>query len=132
MRWVPSSMSAPWESKKRISTESGSPAARLTVIPPCARSVRTWKRVSGAVASSRSITLMPARFKPAMIARFNARAVRLVSRLVVTTEPFGSDVPYASARRTATSEVMSTLASPRTPRRPNSVRARASPTRSTR
>ena len=62
-------------------------------MPPCARSVRTWKRVSGTVASSRSITWIPERFNPAMIARLSARAVRLVSRLVVTTEPLGNDVP---------------------------------------
>ena len=58
-----------------------------------------------------------------MIARFSARAERLVSRLVQTTEPFFSAVPYAIASRTATSDVTSTLARPRTPRRPNSVRA---------
>ncbi len=58
-----------------------------------------------------------------MNARFSARADRLVSRLVHTTAPFFSAVPYAIASRTATSALMSTLASPRTPRRPNNVRA---------
>ena len=58
-----------------------------------------------------------------MIERLSARATRLVSRLVVTTAPFLSEVPYACASRVATSEVMSTFASPETPRRPNSVRA---------
>jgi hypothetical protein len=79
--------------------------------------------VTGTVDSSRSMTWTPLRFKPAMIARLSARATRLVSRLVHTTEPFLSAVPYAIASRTATSDVMSTLARPRTPRRPNSVRA---------
>ena len=116
-------MSAPFASMKRISTLSGSSGASRTEIPPWARSLRTWKRVTGTVDSSRSITCTPLRFNPAMIARLRARATRLVSRLVHTTEPFFSTVPYAMARRTATSEVMSTLASPRTPRRPNSVRA---------
>ena len=51
------------------------------------------------------------------------RAVRLVSRLAHTTEPRLSELPYAIASRTATSLVMSTFASPRTPRRPNRVRA---------
>jgi len=34
-----------------------------------------------------------------MIARLRARDVRLVSRLVVTNDPFGNEVPYARARR---------------------------------
>ena len=71
----------------------GSPDASRTLMPPCARWLRTWKRVSGTVASSRSITCTPLRLSPAMIARFSARAERLVSRLVQTTEPFFSAVP---------------------------------------
>ena len=62
-------------------------------MPPWARSLRTWKRVTGTVESSRSMTCTPLRFRPAMIARFSARATRLVSRLVHTTEPFLSAVP---------------------------------------
>ena len=62
------------------------PAASRTVIPPCGRLLRTWNRVSGTVASSTSSTLTPARLSPPMIARFSARAIRLVSRLVVTTD----------------------------------------------
>ena len=92
-------------------------------MPPCACWVRTWNRVSGTVDSSRSITCTPLRLRPAISARLSARAERLVSRLVQTTAPFLSAVPYAIASRTATSEVTSTFARPRTPRRPNSVRA---------
>ena len=92
-------------------------------MPPCERLLRTWNRVSGTVASSMSSTFTPERLRPPMSARLSARAMRLVSRLVVMVEPFGSDVPYAIARRTTTSGLMSTLARPRTPRRPNSVRA---------
>ena len=92
-------------------------------MPPCERLLRTWKRVSGTVASSMSSTLTPERLMPAMSARLSARAMRLVSRLVVMVAPFGIDVLYAIARRTTTSGLTSTLASPRTPRRPNSVRA---------
>src|SRR5436853_537171 len=85
----------------RISTLSGSSGARRTEIPPCARSLRTWKRVTGTVDSSRSITCTPLRLRPAMIARLSARAIRLVSRLTHTTEPFLSAVPSAMARRLA-------------------------------
>ena len=66
---------------------------------------------------------MPERFRPPIKERFSARARRLVSRLVQIVEPFGNDVPYAMASRTATSALMSTLARPRTPRPPNTVRA---------
>ena len=61
-------------------------------MPPCDRLLRTWKRVSGTVASSMSSTLTPERLMPAIIARFSARAMRLVSRLVVMIEPFGTAV----------------------------------------
>ncbi len=91
--------------------------------PALARLLRTWNRVTGTVASSMSSTLMPARFSPPITARLSARAARLVSRLTVTTEPLASAVPNATATRTATSGVTSTLARPRMPRWPNSVRA---------
>ena len=93
MRCIEESMSRPSPSKKRISTVSGSPGASRTVMPPCDWPLRTWKRVSGTVASSTSSTLAPARLSPPMIARLSARAIRLVSRLVVTVEPFGNAVP---------------------------------------
>ena len=64
LRCVPSSMSAPFSSRNRISTLSGSLGARRTVIPPCARSLRTWNRVDGTVASSRSMTCTPLRLRP--------------------------------------------------------------------
>src|SRR5438093_835045 len=67
-------MSRPSPSKKRISTVSGSPGASRTVMPPCDWPLRTWKRVSGTVASSTSSTLAPARLSPPMIARLSARA----------------------------------------------------------
>ena len=41
---------------------------------------RTWKRVTGTVATSRSSTLTPAALSPAIIARFSMRADRLESR----------------------------------------------------
>ena len=63
------------------------------MIPPCGLGFRTWNRVSGTVASSTSSTLTPERLSPPMIDRFSARATRLVSRRVVTTAPFFSDVP---------------------------------------
>ena len=94
-------------------------------MPPCERLLRTWKRVSGTVASSMSSTLTPDRLMPAMSARLSARAMRLVSRLAVIVAPFGIDVLYAIARRTTTSGLTSTLARPRTPRRPKSVRGAA-------
>ena len=83
-----------------------------TEMPPSVIEFRTWNRVSGTVASSTSSTLTPERLSPPMIERLSARAMRLVSRLVVTTAPFFSDVPYAIASRVATSGVMSTFASP--------------------
>ena len=51
-------------------------------MPPCDGSLRTWKRVSGTVASSMSSTLTPERLSPPISARLSARATRLVSRLV--------------------------------------------------
>ena len=65
----------------------------IVASPSVAASLRTWKRVSGTVWSSRSMTCTPLRFRPAMNARLSARAVRLVSRLVQTTAPFLSAVP---------------------------------------
>ena len=62
-------------------------------MPPWDSPLRTWNRVNGTVASSTSSTLTPARLSPPITARFSARATRLVSRLVVTTEPFFSAVP---------------------------------------
>jgi len=50
------------------------------------------------------------------------RAAREASREVVTVEPFRSVLAYALASRTHSSGVISTLISPETPRRPNSVR----------
>ena len=57
-------------------------------MPPCARSERTWNRVTGTGATSRSSTLTPAALRPAMTARLSARAARLESRDVVTVLPF--------------------------------------------
>ncbi len=60
--------------------------------PPEAWPERTWKRVTGTVATSRSSTYSPPAVRPTMIARFSIRAAREESREVVTTEPFGSIV----------------------------------------
>ena len=73
LRWIDGSMSRPSLSKKRISTVSGSPSRR-TVMPPCDVPLRTWKRVSGTVASSRSSTLMPERLRPLINPRLRAHA----------------------------------------------------------
>ena len=86
-------MSAPWASKKRISTDAGSSGLSRTVTPPWARSDRTWKRVRGTGASSRSSTWTPDRLRPAMMARFSVRPTREVSRLQQTVEPFFRLVP---------------------------------------
>ena len=82
-----------------------------------------WNRVTGTVAASRSSTLTPAALHPTMIARLMTRAARLVSREVVTVAPFSNVDAQAIDRRTASSGLMSTLASPRTPSRPKSERA---------
>src|SRR5664280_323970 len=82
-----------------------------------------WNLVTGTVAASRSSTLTPAALQPTMMARFNTRAARLVSRDVVTVAPFSKVDAQAIERRTANSGLMSTLASPCTPSRPNSDRA---------
>ena len=63
------------------------------VIPPRALPLRTWKREGHGGELLTSSTLTPARFTPPMRARFNARATRLVSRLMVTVAPFLSAVP---------------------------------------
>ena len=83
----------------------------------------TWKRVTGTVAASRSSTLIPAALQPTMTARLSTRAARLVSREVVTVDPFSKVEAQAMDRRTASSGLMSTLARPWTPSRPNSERA---------
>ena len=93
MRLAPSSMSAPWASKKRISTVAWSSGLRRTVTPPWARSERTWNRVSGTGASSRSSTWTPDRLRPHITARLSVRATREVSRLQHTTDPFLRLVP---------------------------------------
>ena len=82
-----------------------------------------WNRVTGTVAASRSSTLTPAALQPTMIARLSTRAARLVSRELVTVAPFSRVDAQAIDRRTASSGLMSTLARPRTPSRPNSERA---------
>ena len=82
-----------------------------------------WNRVTGTVAASRSSTLTPAALQPTMIARLSTRAARLVSREVVTVAPFSKVEAQAIDRRTASSGLMSTLARPRTPSRPNRDRA---------
>ena len=74
LRLAPSSMSAPWASKKRISTVAASSGLRRTVTPPWARSERTWNRVRGTGASSRSSTWTPDRLRPDITARLSVRA----------------------------------------------------------
>ena len=73
--------------------------------------------------ASRSSTLTPAALQPTMMALFRTRAARLVSREVVTVAPFSKVDAQAMDSRTASSGLMSTLARPRTPSRPNSDRA---------
>ena len=116
-------MSEPSLSRKRTTTDWGSSGARRTDRPPIWRGDRVTNRVTGMLATSRSITLMPAALSPAIIARFSMRAERLESREVTTVSPLRNVVPYAIARRVASSGVMSTFASPATPLRPNSDRA---------
>lgn len=53
----------------------------------------------------------------------STRAARLVSREAVMYEPFSKPDAQALAKRTASSGLMSTLAMPCTPSRPNRVRA---------
>ena len=85
--------------------------------------IRTWCRVTGTVASSRSLTFTPTELHPTMRARLSTRAIRLVSREAVMYEPFSKPDAHALARRTASSGLMSTLAMPWTPSGPNRVRA---------
>ncbi len=76
-----------------MSTDCGSLGSSRTVTPPCAWVARTWNRVTGTVASSRSETSTPAALSPTMTARLSARPARLESREVVTTAPFFRVVP---------------------------------------
>ena len=122
MRWAVSSMSRPSRSKNRITTDWGSSGASRTVIPPRLAEVRTWWRVTGTVATSRSSTLTPAALQPTMTARFSTRAARLVSREAVIAGPLSRVEAQAIDRRTASSGLMSTLAMPRTPSRPKRMR----------
>jgi hypothetical protein len=62
-------------------------------MPPCDWCERTWNRVVGTGATSRSSTLMPAALSPACTARLSIRADRLESREVVTVLPFFSVDP---------------------------------------
>ena len=116
-------MSAPSPSKNRMITESGSSGLSRSVMPAETSAERQWNRVSGTLATSRSITLMPPAFSPAIIARFNMRAARLESRETTTVASFFSDVANASATFAASSGVASTFARPDTPPRPNRLRA---------
>ena len=79
-----SSMSMPSASRNRMVTDCGSSGTRRTVNPPWARMERTWKRVTGTVAASRSLTLTPAALRPTINARLRARAARLESREATT------------------------------------------------
>ena len=112
----------PRSSKKRITTDCGSSGLRRTVRPARLPRMRTWCRVTGTVASSRSLTLTPTELHPTMRARLSTRATRLVSREAVMNEPFSNPEAHALARRTASSGLMSTLAMPCTPSGPNRVR----------
>ena len=85
------------------------------VSPPTGLPVLMWNRVTGTVATSRSMTLIPPALSPDMIARLSMRADRDESRDVTTVESTLRVVAKASARRTATSGVTSTLARPTTP-----------------
>ena len=123
MRWVVSSTSMPSLSKNRITTDWGSSGASRTVTPAMLAEEVTWNRVTGTVATSRSSTLTPAALQPTMMARLSTRAARLVSREVVIVAPFSKVEAQAIDSRTASSGLMSTLARPRTPSRPNSDRA---------
>ena len=105
-----------------MATDCGSSGVRRTVRPPWVPLVRMWCRVTGMVATSRSVTLTPTALHPTMSARLRTRAARLVSREVVMTEPFSNDDAHALASRTASSGLTSTLTMPRTPSRPNKVR----------
>ena len=82
-----------------------------------------WWRVTGMVATSRSATFTPTELQPTISARLSTRAARLVSREAVMKEPFSKLEAQALASRTASSGLMSTLAMPCTPSRPNSARA---------
>src|ERR1035438_6389924 len=123
LRWVLSSTSIPSLSKNRRTTDCGSSGTRRTVMPAMLDDDVIWNLVTGTVAASRSSTLMPAALQPTMIARFNTRAALLVSLDEVTLAPFSKVDAQAMDRRTANSGLMSTLASPCTPSRPNRDRA---------
>ncbi len=82
-----------------------------------------WCRVTGTVATSRSVTFTPTELHPTMSARLMTRAALLVSREVVITDPFSNEEAHALARRTASSGLTSTFTMPSTPSRPKSVRA---------
>src|SRR5690606_25263266 len=104
-------------------TVSGSSGLSRSVTPAETTVERQWKRVSGTLATSRSITLIPPALSPDIIARFSIRAARLESRETTTVAPFLSDVAKASATLAANSGVASTFARPDTPPRPNRLRA---------
>ena len=78
LRWADSLMSAPFESKNRITTDCGSCSSRRMVMPASAGR-DTANRVTGTEATSRSRTLPPAALIPAIIARLSMRAERLES-----------------------------------------------------
>ncbi len=122
LRWSVSARSRPSPSKNRMITDCGSSGASRTVTPPRLADVRMWWRVTGTVATSRSSTLTPAALQPTMTARLSTRAARLVSRDDVIVVPFSSVAAQAIESRTTSSGLMSTLAMPRTPSRPNSDR----------
>ena len=86
-------MSAPSLSRKRTTTDCGSPGASRTERPPIWRGERVTKRVTGMLATSRSMTFTPEELSPAIIARLSIRAERLESREVTTVSPLRRVVP---------------------------------------
>ena len=112
-------MSRPLRSKKRMLTDWASCEASRTVTPPIEEAERTWWRVTGTVAASRSSTFTPAALQPTITALLSTRAALDVSREAVMVEPFSRVPAQAMDRRMTSSGLMSTFARPVTPVRPN-------------
>ena len=80
-------------------TDWASPDASRTVTPPIEDADRTWCRVTGTVAASRSSTFTPAELQPTMTALLSTRLALEVSREAVIVEPFSSVPAQAMDRR---------------------------------
>ena len=109
------SMSRPWLSKIRMSTERASSGEFWTCRVAADRAWRAKWRALGMVRAERSAMLAPELRSPAISARLIIRAARDQSRLIATVLPRAESPPIAAPSLAANSGVNSMLERPVSP-----------------